>query len=257
MVDCFPFFNEVELLEFRFELLWDVVDTFVIAEATRTHSGQPKPLYFDPVRYAKYMSKVVRVIVDDFPETTDAWVRERFQRDALTRGLNLDSEDLIVLSDLDELPNPDLLSNLRTTGVPEPCSLGSYFYYYNFKTRYTGGDTAWTQSKVCTFGQFQSIGCTLSQLRARPCPVLPNGGWHCSYFGSADRIRHKIQNFAHQEFNSDAYTNLDTIQDRMQNHRDVYGRSYATFEHVEYDPGSPAVPPRSELLLSLFKPPIQ
>ena len=247
VVDCFPFFNEVELLEFRLVLLWDVVDYFVIAEATHTHAGHPKPMHFDPVRYAKYMSKIVHVVVDDFPETTDSWVRERFQRDVLTRGLarlSLQPDDILILSDLDELPNPTVVSNLPH--LLEPMSLEMVLYYYNFETRFRG---VWTQSKVCTVGQFRALDCTLSGLRARICPVIRNGGWHCSYFGSPERIQTKLQ-----ELNRDAYTNLDKIRERMKNHDGLYG---SNFDPVRYCPGIPDVPPRSDWLLSLFKPPIQ
>ena len=44
--DCFSFFNELDLLEIRLNVLKDAVDKFVLVEAGETHSGKPKPLYF-------------------------------------------------------------------------------------------------------------------------------------------------------------------------------------------------------------------
>ena len=44
VLDCFPYFNERELLELRVNLLKEVVDFFVISEGDRTHSGQPKDM---------------------------------------------------------------------------------------------------------------------------------------------------------------------------------------------------------------------
>ena len=36
--DCFTFFNELDILELRLQLLYDVVDKFVLVESTKTHS---------------------------------------------------------------------------------------------------------------------------------------------------------------------------------------------------------------------------
>ena len=44
--DSFRFFNELEILEIRFNLLYDVVDHFVITECPYTTMGDEKPLYY-------------------------------------------------------------------------------------------------------------------------------------------------------------------------------------------------------------------
>lgn len=104
---------------------------------------------------------------------------------------------------------------------------------------------------------FLASQSSLSALRSTQTRYfIPDGGWHCSYFGTPEFIQNKIQNFSHQEFNRTAYTNLDVIQRRMQNHMDLYGRPIG-FTKVAYVPGSPTVPPRSDWLLTLFRPPIQ
>ena len=46
IVDVILFYNELEMLEYRLETLYPVVDKFVIVEATRTFRGNPKPLLF-------------------------------------------------------------------------------------------------------------------------------------------------------------------------------------------------------------------
>ena len=48
--DCFQFFNELDILKLRMHVLNDVVDKFVISEATVTFSGEKKPLYFQENR---------------------------------------------------------------------------------------------------------------------------------------------------------------------------------------------------------------
>lgn len=111
--DCFTFFNELELLKVRLEELYDDVDYFVLVEATQTFSGSAKPLYFSENAhlFEKYKDKIICIVVDDFPPPTentknDRWVREEFQRNAMLRGLiACSNEDIILISDLDEIPN--------------------------------------------------------------------------------------------------------------------------------------------------------
>ena len=100
--DCFPFFNELELLEIRLRELSDVVDKFVLVEATKTHSGLDKPLYYlqHRSRFLDYFDKIIHIVVKDMPMTPaevqasisvqdrkwldtgyqmgDNWCRERF-----------------------------------------------------------------------------------------------------------------------------------------------------------------------------------
>ncbi|MCA3148156.1 MAG: beta-1,4-mannosyl-glycoprotein beta-1,4-N-acetylglucosaminyltransferase, partial [Burkholderiales bacterium] len=56
--DCFCFFNEDLLLELRLDTLWDVVGVFVISEACFTHAGNQRETHFKPERFAKYLSKI-------------------------------------------------------------------------------------------------------------------------------------------------------------------------------------------------------
>ena len=66
--DCFSFFNELDLLEIRLNVLKDVVDKFVLVEATRTHTGAEKSLYFkeNEARFSAFRDRIVHIVVDDF-----------------------------------------------------------------------------------------------------------------------------------------------------------------------------------------------
>jgi beta-1,4-mannosyl-glycoprotein beta-1,4-N-acetylglucosaminyltransferase len=111
--DCFPFFNELDILEIRLAELDALVDHFVIVEATHTQTGNPKPLYFSDnrKRYDRYAHKIIHIVVDDLPlEAPSHWTREIHQREAIMRGLgDARSDDLIVTSDCDEIPKPEHL----------------------------------------------------------------------------------------------------------------------------------------------------
>ncbi len=115
--DCFTFYNEFELLELRLESLYDVVDWFVIVEANKTHTNEPKPYNFIERRndYRKYLPKIRYIQMDaDVPfKGIGDWSIENAQRDYIMRGLvDAQPDDLIFISDLDEIPAPDVLSRL-------------------------------------------------------------------------------------------------------------------------------------------------
>jgi beta-1,4-mannosyl-glycoprotein beta-1,4-N-acetylglucosaminyltransferase len=111
--DCFPFFNELDILEIRLAELDPLVDYFVIVEATRTFSAKPKALHFadNRSRYGRYADKIIHVVVDDMPlDAPTHWDRETHQREAIMRGLGgAHPDDRIVISDCDEIPKPDIL----------------------------------------------------------------------------------------------------------------------------------------------------
>ena len=69
IIDCFIFYNELELLTYRINILNDVVDYFVIVESTHTFIGKEKKLYFDENKnlFEKFKKKIIYIIVDDFP----------------------------------------------------------------------------------------------------------------------------------------------------------------------------------------------
>lgn len=145
--DCFTFFNELDLLEMRFNILNDKVDFFVLVEATKTHSGEKKELFFERNRdrFSNFSNKIIHIIVDDLPEIKngDRWLLENFQRDAIMRGLSgCGGNDIIVISDLDEIPRLDEGSNLKTIfGVSDSkksCLFDFYIKYKNFIYRLKG-----------------------------------------------------------------------------------------------------------------------
>ena len=110
LYDCFMYFDEDMLLDIRLNILNNTVDKFVIAEATRTHSGEEK-LNFDINKFSKFKNKIEYLIIDDIPVNVDSYkkvgllvIRDQYQRNSLKRGLeNCDANDLIMISDLDEI----------------------------------------------------------------------------------------------------------------------------------------------------------
>jgi len=215
--DCFTFFNESELLEVRLNELNSVVDKFVICEATHTHAGNPKPLNFDINKYPEFKNKITYVVDDNPPhkEQIDvtkhakgvgggpAWENENHQRDCLNKGLsNLGLGDLIIVSDLDEIPSAEGVKQaeklIRQNNSVVIFQHKTYYYMLNYwALDYVG-------SKIMTGHKFKN------QMRNSPQAVrdywagpdvveLPSG-WHFGWLGGVERIKYKFSNFAHQEY---------------------------------------------------------
>jgi beta-1,4-mannosyl-glycoprotein beta-1,4-N-acetylglucosaminyltransferase len=113
--DCFTFFNELDLLEIRLTELYDVVDYFVIIEADKTQTGKPKEYYFEKnkTRFIRYKDKIIHFKIN-MPETNNFWIMENYQRNQILRGLiNCKKNDIILISDLDEIPNPKQFNEIK------------------------------------------------------------------------------------------------------------------------------------------------
>ena len=115
--DCFQFFNEENILDLRLNILDEHVDFFVIAESTTDHQGNEKKLNFDINKYKKFQKKIIYIVVEDTldaikkPHLGQNSLVERHQRNSITRGLkNCSNEDLIIISDVDEIPDLNKLN---------------------------------------------------------------------------------------------------------------------------------------------------
>jgi beta-1,4-mannosyl-glycoprotein beta-1,4-N-acetylglucosaminyltransferase len=235
IIDCFTFYNEIDLLKYRINLLKDVVDYVVLVESRHTYVGNEKILYFDEFKkeFPSYdNSRIIHVIVDDFPHKAPdiqlcpsfsghQWVNERFQRNCITRGLeqipDLENDDVIVVTDLDEISDPRTLQKIKNGEIDVTINhMEMTMYYYNLNTFHRN---YWTQ---CFLGKYELIANkyhTLSDIRLSNLntPNIKNGGWHLSYFGNISFIQNKLREFAHVEFSGDDYTNENFIKNKIAN----------------------------------------
>lgn len=116
--DCFVFFNELKLLEFRLSMYYDYVDYFVLCECSKTQRGEDKPYYFEEnkILFEKYADKIIHVKAENPPlsKGSDDWSIEFYQREQIAQGLkNATDEDLIIISDLDEFYSLELLAAIK------------------------------------------------------------------------------------------------------------------------------------------------
>jgi beta-1,4-mannosyl-glycoprotein beta-1,4-N-acetylglucosaminyltransferase len=234
IIDCFPFFNEIDLLYYRLSILYDVVDYFVISEATKTHSGINKPLFFmeNIEKFEKFSDKIIHVIDDELitpsARTGYSWYNENHQREYIKHGLNklfLRPEDYIIISDLDEIPDPKVISRIKNDElrIESIAKFEMVFYYYNLISQKT---TPWDKAKILRYGilHTQFDGNPDKTRLFDNCYTIRRSGWHLSYFGDEEGIKTKIISFSHQELNNSNFTNLNTIKKHIENSTDLYWR---------------------------------
>lgn len=252
--DCFTFFNELDLLEIRLNTLKDVVDRFVIAEATRTHTGKPKDLNYAKNRhlFLAFADKIEYVVVDDLLSEDEVskdiynfpWVNENRQRNALMRGLQgAHYNDIVMVSDLDEIPRPQAVlrakSNIEKGTDSIRFELRSYNFYLNF-ANFTC--PKWLMGTVAAkYGDLvggkllaaviydrytqksENQGIALHKLRfVKSKTVIGDAGWHFSFLGGIDAIQKKLAAFSHSEFGS---VPREILEARMRKGCDLFGRN--------------------------------
>ena len=117
------YFDEDLMLEIRLNTLDQIVDKFVIAEATKDHAGKEKKLNFNINKFEKFKNKIEYMIIDDLPLNVKSnrknWhenhMRDQYQRNSLRRGYkNCDPDDWIMISDIDEIPDPHRIKEFDT-----------------------------------------------------------------------------------------------------------------------------------------------
>lgn len=250
IIDTFPFFNELEVLKMRFELLYDHVDHFVIVESNQTFTlkHSPKELSFWENRgmFEKYLDKVVHVpMVNEFRHG-NPWANEYLQRDSVKRGLDkiegLSAEDIVLLSDVDEIPDPEGFSEMKeiiATGGVATFEHKMYRYYINMRCTHE----LWKGTRAL----FYETLCSRFDGRLEPLRYVNEnfvkGGWHYTGVGGLKRFIKKMESFSHADIcDTPKYTDEKIMKNLFQKRvldsgRDVHHFNGATYE-LEKDPSS-------------------
>lgn len=262
VIDVFPFFNELDILEIRLNVLDPYVDCFILSEATKTFSGLEKPLYYqeNKDRFEQFNHKIIHNIVEDTtsPEL-HPYQRDVFQKDNIKNCIlkNISDEDAIIWSDVDEVPNPEAIEKLETYFQQEAIfhfAQENCMGYLNLvevggiiRAMTTDWDyedrPRWLGTKL--FGKSILNKYTLSELRSKQeneknYRIFP-GGWHWSYVGSEglsveERVLKKIECAAHSELNNDQ---IKRNVARVKDNKDPLGRDYAIYQTVPVDDSYP------------------
>jgi len=266
--DCFPFYDEIDILDLRLNVLDEVVDYFVLVESTRTFTGNKKPLYFaeNSQKYANFLHKIRHIVIDEseFNKNLGVWQREFDQKNAVFRGIQgCKKEDFLIVSDVDEIPDPNIIRSIVSRNsdsigiIKQPC----FYYFLNCKSteifdkaRIAKLKNIKSPQQIRAYPRFSKINSNkfvqtifkwLGSIRKRFSlffrfyEIYENAGWHFTYIKPPNKISQKIKDFSHTEFNLDKYTNIEIIDSRVKNLEDPFKRKYK-LKRVKFDDSFPS-----------------
>lgn len=218
VIDCFPFNNELDLLECRLTELADAVDAFVLVEARVDHQDHPKPLWYadHKERFQPWADKIVHVIAGPLPtkaQDDDPWAREHAQREYIADGLNrldVTDDDVILQSDVDEIPRALQARNVRPPGLWTFGQRGHFFAVDWLYPLPWYGTVAATVRTLKRFERTPFAYMRDTRLTAECPPHLQDAGWHLSWLGGPSAAIAKVGSFCHPEVKDRIVDGLET-----------------------------------------------
>ena len=236
--DCFQYFNEDHVVDLRLNILDKQVDYFVICESTKTHQGQEKKLNFNIKNFKKFERKIIYIVANYEKEknfskhTGGESLIEQHQRNTISLGLEkANDNDLVVLSDSDEIPDLKKLNQIKFTTKFTAFSQTMFMYKLNLQNL---EESNWIGSKICLKKNFPKPQ-VLRDMKFKDYSFwridkfnlqIIKGGWHFSFLQTPEDIIKKIKSYSHGEFNTEENTNEEKIKKKIVNYKDIYNRGF-------------------------------
>ena len=247
------YFDEEVVLDLRLNTLDRYVDYFVIVESTFTHRGDRRNLKFDHKKFEKFKDKIIYLTFDKEPNGIEAVnendneseksrkyilnaaKRENGQRDYIVNGLQkASSEDLILISDVDEIPN---LEEINLDDLKEKILMFQQdMFYYKFDLKLP--NMVWSGTKGCRKKDLLSpqwlrnikdkkyslfrLDIIFSKIKYNNIKFIKNGGWHFSNIKSPKEIEHKLKSYLHHREFDEEPLSLDQIDSIIKNKQAIY-----------------------------------
>ena len=262
IVDCFLYFQEKELLKLRLEYLNDFVDYFVIVEASQSFSGKKKDFNFEKEKkqFQPYLHKIIYYKIENTIKSFDDlasqlekkndfvsknilffmnshshynkdllnWVLDTFHRESIAYPLNemsLKPNDVILLSDIDEIPSHNFLKSYLDNPIDHACNKQYQFsFFLNLLS-----DDHWIGTIISKWNAIKDISLTDLRIDSKKNQKkvidlgLSNGGYHFTSYGDIQKIKSKIRNWSHQEFNN--FIIFKFLSLNLRYGMDIFGRS--------------------------------
>ena len=254
--DCFMYFDEDLLLDLRLNILNKYVDYFVIVESCFNHKGEKRKLNFDISNYKKFNKKIIYLVYNEIPEKIElitshdseniinakyifnAAYRENGQRNYINSALNkADDEDIIMISDVDEIPR---LDNLKFQNIKEKLiffNQNMFYYKFNLKLpnfNWVGTRSCkkkylknpqWLRNIKSKNYPFYRFDLFFSDYKYSNIKFIDNGGWHFTNIKSAEKIRYKLKSYLHHREFDIKPISTNQIEKLIKNHIAIYDLS--------------------------------
>ena len=251
--DCFMFYDEELILDIRMNILNEYVDYFVIVESKYFHNGKERVLKFDINKYSKFKDKIIYIVQRDQPNglkpidslenegeksfriISNAHLREHNQRNFILKGLTKsDLDDLILVSDVDEIPNLEgtNLKNLKNRLILFEQNLFYYKlnrYLPNFKWYGTKAckkkylkSPQWLRSIKNNHYPFFRIDTLFSNTKYIDKFIVKNGGWHFCNLKNVKDIETKLKSYLHHRDYEVEELGIEKIKKLMEENKTIY-----------------------------------
>lgn len=255
--DLFMINTELDLLEIRLNELKDHVDYFVILESASTFTGLSKPLHLEDnwEQFSAFHNQIIYQVLNDTGfYSTITWDHEDLQRNAMFDQVfpNLSGErqanpgDVILVSDIDEMPRPATLQVLRNCQYPRRLTLRGHFYYYSFQWLHRGAE--WPHPQATIYEGDKTIrpanlrngeGGNVVQMQLDKADLW-NAAWHCSFcFATLEEMVNKMSSFSHTRLNQPEFRDPTSIVARVRNGLDLFDREEQYYDRIGWNEDIP------------------
>ncbi len=264
IIDCTTYYSEDLMLDVRFNILNEHVHKFIVVESKFSHSGNEKKLNFDINKFNKFKNKIQYLVIENEPKGLDvntqnssaikrmnSLLRIEQSYDYMLNALEeFDDNDLICLSDNDEIPNFD--SKAFKSSSSDVIIFKQLFFYYKFNLYYDL--VPWFGTKACKKRKLKSMSWLrniknkkypfwrldtyFSDLKLRNVDIINDGGWHFTNLKTPEQIFEKLKNYGHHNEFEDSKITFEelkkTIESRIVNYNHFSDKSKLNRQNYEY-----------------------
>jgi len=204
--------------------LWDTVVYFFVTESVCDHRGNPRKLVLSEnvEMFSWATDRLVINISDKNLKAKTTWDHEKYQRyrsviDTKTK-FDLKDEDFIIISDIDEIPRPAAIKEMAEEGGKFTLHMPMYYYYLNLYVQ------DWYHPKALSVKYLEDPNDIRTGGLDKDFHIAYNSGWHFSYLGSEEQIKYKIKTFAHDEMDTELFTDIEHIRSSIDSKSDLFDR---------------------------------
>ena len=234
--DCILYNGEYEILNLRIQLLHKWVDKFIIVESSETFSGLPKELHFQKEieSFSSYLNQIEYYPVS-IPECNSAWEREHYSRNTLKVIRDYEDNDLLIISDADEIVNLEYLLDNYEFPKPSRIELKTFYNFFNLSSNELCQTTL-----IAPYKYLRDINIGDRNKYKTIFPHLikdkkgKNGGHFTYMFGwNVERYIEKIKSFSHEELKTPYFTNPSRIKKCLLYNFDLYDRFQFQYKVID------------------------
>jgi beta-1,4-mannosyl-glycoprotein beta-1,4-N-acetylglucosaminyltransferase len=270
IIDSFLFYNELNMLKYRLSYLYEYVDYFILVESKYTFSGNEKKNYYEENKemFSEFNDKIIHIKLDEnnkpklwggrtWPKRNNIWLNEHGERNSISKGISkinrqygINDDDLIMLSDVDEIPNMD---NIHLIDKSKLNNMASLFYQYNLfninkSKKFESGCKDKRCTRIFTYKFYKNSKAEFQDIRSSYGNVIDYGGWHLSDFGDSDFIINKYSQYSHSQ-DSDVIDLLNNDKRYEIIENKIFDKNSHTYTPIE---NNNFLPPNYKFLFELF-----